>query len=625
MAAFDLLIKGAKIFDGLGGEPVIGDLALKNGRISARGRDLPDDIADKVVDASGLWLMPGLIDAHTHYDLEVELDPALPESVRHGATTVIVSNCSLGLAFGALRKGREDPVVDCFARVENIPKPVLSRVADKATWNDSREYLLHLDEMRLGPNIAPMIPYSMLRIAVMGTDASVSRPASEAEIREMERLLEKGMAEGYIGFSSDALPFHYLSNDPNRDKRIPSQYGSYDELKRLTAVVRRYGRLWQATPASESPLQTLRMFLLSSGRFFKKPLKITAVAALDLRSNRMVINSAYLLTRILNSRLLGGRFTLQSLAAPFKVFSDGPVSPLSEEIPELRELMKVDLEDRAGRQKLYDDLAFEARFKAMWRKGKSGFNLARVKRFLRLDDWALRRAADEMFVERAPVASWKGQSFAEIMGRLKRFQETGGGARDAGERAAFAAFPPVEDDADFVFHLFKIHDRDICWWTVSANANEKKLRKIIMDPEFLPGFADSGAHLTNIAFYDVNLRALKIAMEEKGEEGVAYMVKRLTRDAAQLFNIEAGSLEPGAEADVILIDPRALAAYDSEAATQRIHREVLDNDQLVNRSDGVVSHVFIRGQLVWNGREFTKAFEKKKLGRLLRARGAGPL
>jgi N-acyl-D-aspartate/D-glutamate deacylase len=160
---------------------------------------------------------------------------------------------------------------------------------------------------------------------------------------------------------------------------------------------------------------------------------------------------------------------------------------------------------------------------------------------------------------------------------------------------------------------------------VSANANEKKLRKIIMDPEFLPGFADSGAHLTNIAFYDVNLRALKIAMEEKGEEGVAYMVKRLTRDAAQLFNIEAGSLEPGAEADVILIDPRALAAYDSEAATQRIHREVLDNDQLVNRSDGVVSHVFIRGQLVWNGREFTKAFEKKRLGRLLRARGAGPL
>lgn len=625
MAAFDLLIKGAKIFDGLGGEPAIGDLALKNGRISARGRDLPDDIADKVIDAGGLWLTPGLIDAHTHYDLEVELDPALPESVRHGTTTVIVSNCSLGLAFGALRKGREDPVVDCFARVENVPKPVLRRVAELATWTDSRDYLLHLDALRLGPNIAPMIPYSMLRIAVMGTDASVSRAASEAEIAEMERLLEKGMAEGYLGFSTDALPFHYLSNDPNRDKRIPSQYGSYGELKRLTGIVRRYGRLWQATPASESPFRTLRMFLLTSGRLFRKPLKITAVAALDLRSNRMVIKSAYLLSWLLNSPLLKGRFTLQSLAAPFKVYSDGPVSPLSEEIPELRELMKIDLDDRAGRQKLYDDPAFAARFKTMWRRGKSGFNVARVKRFVRLEDWALRRAPEEMFVERAPVASWKGQSFAEIMGRLKRFQETGGGARDADERATFAAFPPVEDDADFVFHLFRTYDRDLIWWTVSANARDRKLRKIVMDPAFLPGFADSGAHLTNIAFYDVNLRALKIAMEEKGEEGVAYMVKRLTRDAAQLFNIEAGSLEPGAEADVILIDPKALAAYDGEASIARIHRETLDNDQLVNRSDGVVTHVFIRGQLVWNGREFTKAFEKKRLGRLLRARGAPPL
>lgn len=625
MAAFDLLIKGAKIFDGHGGDPVIGDLALKNGRISARGRDLPDDIAEKVVDASGLWLTPGLIDAHTHYDLEVELAPGLPESVRHGTTTAIVSNCSLGLAFGAQRKGREDPIVDCFARVENIPKPVLRRVADKASWSDSRDYLLHLDQMKLGANIAPMIPYSMLRIAAMGTDASVSRAPSETEEREMERLLEKGMAEGYVGFSSDALPFHYLSNDPNRGRRIPSQYGSYQELKRLTNIVRRYGRLWQATPPAETPWKVVRAFLLTSGRLFRRPLKITAVAALDLRSNRNVIASAYLLTRLLNSRLLKGKFTLQSLAAPFKVWSDGPVSPLSEEIPELRELMKIDLEDSAGRRKLYNDPAFEARFKAMWRKGKTGVNLDRAKRFLRLDDWALRRAPEEMFVESAPVASWNGRSFAEILARLKRFQETGGGARDAAERAVFSAFPPVEDDADFVFHLFKTYDRDICWWTVSANANDRKLRKIVMDPAFLPGFADSGAHLTNIAFYDVNLRALKIAMEERGEDGVAYMVKRLTRDAAQLFNIDAGTIEPGAQADVILIDPKALAEYDSEASTRRVRRDVLDNDQLVNRSDGVVTHVYIRGQLVWNGRGFTKAFGKKRLGRLLRARGAPPL
>jgi N-acyl-D-aspartate/D-glutamate deacylase len=620
MAAFDLLIKRAKIFDGHGGDGAIGDLALKNGRVSARGRDLPDDIADRVIDADGLWLLPGLLDIHTHYDLEVELAPGLPESLRHGTTSVVVANCSLGLAFGAQRVNGRDPVVDCFARVENVPKPVLRRVADKATWSDSKAYLDHLDGLNLGPNIVPMVPYSMLRIQAMGVDASVTRAPNEGEMKEMERLLEKGMAEGYPGFSTDGLPFHYLANDPNRKHRIPSQYGAYGELKRLLSIVRRYGRLWQATPPTESPLKVLRTFLLTSGRLFGKPLKVTAVAALDLASNRNVILSAHVLTRLLNSKLIQGKITLQTLAARFKVWSDGPVSPLSEEIPELRELVSIDLEDRAARQKLYDDPVFEARFKAMWRAGKSGYDLARVRRLLRLEATALRRAPEDMVVDTAPVAAWRGETLADIETRLKRHQTAGDGARDADERAAFETFPRVEDDADVFFHLLKLYDREFRWWTVSANADEARLKKLTMDPLFLPGFADSGAHLTNMAFYDVNLRALKIAFEKNGEAGVGYMTKRLTRDAAQLFDVNAGSIDPGAQADVVLIDPKALAAYDGEANVKRVWRGVLGNDQLVNRSDGVVTHVFIKGELVWDGRTFTEAFEKRKLGRVLLSR-----
>ncbi|MBB5517595.1 N-acyl-D-amino-acid deacylase family protein [Amphiplicatus metriothermophilus] len=622
MAAFDLLIKRAKIFDGHGGDPVVGDVALKDGHVSARGRNLPDDIADEVIDAEGLWLMPGLLDIHTHYDLEVELSPGLPESVRHGTTTAVVSNCSLGLAFGNLRRNGEDPVVDCFARVENVPKPVLARVAERASWTDSKDYLDHLDSLNLGPNIVPMIPYSMLRIAAMGTNAAVTRPAEAGEIAQMERLLEKGMREGYVGFSTDGLPFHYLANDPNRDKKIPSQYASFAELKRLLSIVRSYGRVWQATPPTENPWKVFRAFLLTSGRLYGKPLKTTAVAALDLRSNRNVIRSAYLLSRLLNSKLLDGRFALQTLAARFKVWADGPITPLAEEIPVLRELMTPDLEDRAGRQRLYDDPEYEARFKAMWRTGKTGFNPARLKRLLRLEDMALRRELSEMVVESCPVPSWAGESFAAIFARLKRFQETGKGARDGEEQAVFERFPPVADDADFVFHLLKMWDRELYWWTISANADEKRLRQLTMDPLFLPGFSDSGAHLTNLAFYDVNLRALKIAMEEKGEPGVAWMVRRLTRDPAMLFNIEAGSIDPGDQADVVLIDPKALARYDGEAATRRIWRETLQNDQLVNRSDGVVTHVFIRGRAVWKDGAFTPAFEREKLGRVLKARNA---
>jgi len=622
MAAFDTLIKGATIFDGHGGSPIVGDLALKNGKVSARGRDLPDDIADNVIEAHGLWLTPGFLDIHTHYDLEVELSPGLPESVRHGTTTVVVSNCSLGLAFGNQREGNQDPIIDCFARVENIPKHVLHAVAEKVTWTDSKDYLEHLDELNLGPNIVPMIPYSMLRIAAMGVTPSVTRNPTERELGEMERLLEKGMLEGYAGFSSDGLPFHYLSNDPNRQHRIPSQYGGFKELKRLTNIVRNHARIWQATPPTESPLKVFRTFLLTSGRLFKKPLKITAVAALDVRSDRMIIRSAHTLTKILNSKLLNGKFTLQSLAARFKIWGDGPVTPLSEEIPELRELMMLDLDDDEGRAKLYHDPDFEARFKKMWREGKSGFTLAHLRRKLRMEELALRRAIDEMEVEESPVPSWKGENFADIMMRLQQFQRTGNGAKDDAERDAFDSFPQITDDADFIFHMFKTYDRNLYWNTVSANADMKMVRQLTMSPDFLPGFADSGAHLTNMAFYDVNLRALKIAWEEKGEEGIAYMVKRLTKDAADWFDVNAGSIDPGAQADLVLIDPKALAAHDGEANVARIHRDILGHDQLVNRSDGVVKRVIIKGETVWEETEFTPAFEAKKLGRVLRARAA---
>src|SRR6185295_15682355 len=107
------------------------------------------------------------------------------EAVRHGTTTVVVSNCSLGLAFGAQRKDGADPIVDCFARVENVPKPVLRKVGDAVTWPDSQAYLRHFDRLALGPNIVPMIPHSMLRIEVMGLHDSVSREPNAAELEWM--------------------------------------------------------------------------------------------------------------------------------------------------------------------------------------------------------------------------------------------------------------------------------------------------------------------------------------------------------------------------------------------------------------------------------------------------------
>jgi len=111
----DMIIKNGLVFDGSGDLPVRKDIAVKDGLIMGQANVSDIAKADQVIDADGQWVMPGLVDVHTHYDLEIEITPGLPESVRHGTTTVVMSNCSLGLAFGAQRKkyGRSHGVMFC--------------------------------------------------------------------------------------------------------------------------------------------------------------------------------------------------------------------------------------------------------------------------------------------------------------------------------------------------------------------------------------------------------------------------------------------------------------------------------------------------------------------------------
>ena len=188
MQACDVLIKNALVFDGYGNAPRLEDVAVKGGLIIARDSKLEMDAAE-VVDADGYWLMPGLLDIHTHLDLEVELNPGLGEAVRHGTTTVLVGNCSLGTAFGAQNTHGEEPIVDCFTRVENVPKPVLQKCASAMTWDNTEDYLRHFDDIALGPNVAAFLPHSMLRVEVMGVEDSISRKPTEAEKERMLALL----------------------------------------------------------------------------------------------------------------------------------------------------------------------------------------------------------------------------------------------------------------------------------------------------------------------------------------------------------------------------------------------------------------------------------------------------
>lgn len=613
---WDSLFKNALVFDGRGGAPQALDVAVRNGRIAVMAAGLDPNQAQSVVDAKGRWLIPGLLDIHTHFDLEVEIEPQLPEAVRHGSTTVVVANCSLGLAFGAQRRDGADPIVDCFARVENVPKPVLRKVADQVTWNDSKAYLDHFARLPLGPNIVPMIPHSMLRIEVMGLQDSISREPTPQELTRMEALVEKGMREGYIGFSTDALPFHFLANAPNTQKQIPTQFAPYHELKRLTGVLRRWGRVWQATPPKDDKLAVFKNFLLTSGRLHGKPLKVTAVAAIDVTTNRSIIRLGLMLSRLLNSRLLRGLFRFQALAAPFKIWSDGVITPIAEEIPVLRRLNERDLEDRAGRAAIMAEAGWVAEFRRMWLHGKQGWSLARFKRWMKMDDNVLTRDLADMTIDRCPVPDWSGETMHVVRERLLAWQANGQGARSDTEREAFASFAPQPDDADFLIHLLRRYDTSLRWWTVTANRDAAKTKALLFHPKLLPGFNDSGAHLTNMAFYDGNLRMLKFAQED-GLEKVALAVHRLTQEPADFFGIDCGVLKPGAQADLAVIDPEALRRYDPDASVEYVFRDAFSHHQLVNRPRGVVSHVMIGGKLAWAEGAYTPAYGRERMGRVL--------
>jgi len=600
------LICNALVFDGTGAPPSREDLAITHGRIAARGAALDPTRADQVIDASGRWLLPGLLDIHTHLDLEVELAPGLPESVRHGTTTVVVGNCSLGTAFGSQRRNGDDPILDCFARVENIPKSVLRKVVDRIDWTTTAGYLEHLAQLPLGPNIVPLLPHSMLRIEVMGTASAVSREPTGDELARMAGLLEDAMRQGYAGFSTDAIPFHYLANAPHSDKRIPAQHAALGELRALLAVVRSHDRVWQCTPDASNRVATFLRFFLTSGRLFGRPLRTSALTAVDLTHERNTWKLFPLIAGLLNSRLVNGRFHFQVLATPFRMFAEGAICPIFEEFESSRQLMACDIEDVDARRRTMATDAFGKLFVREWHDAGavSTFN----------------RDLDALTVERCPVTEWQGETFGAILRRLREFQSRHReAARSPAEAEALAAFPnPIEREGAFLLHLVRRYDRELRWWFTVANDRPEVLEKLLFHPHMLPGFNDSGAHLINLAFFDGNLLTLQVAQRHSIER-VALAVRRLTREPAEFFRVDAGRLEPGAQADLVLVNPEALSRYDTDANRRMVYRDIFEHEQLVNRSDGVVTSVFIAGEQVWDGCEFTAALGTRPLGRPLTA------
>ena len=117
----DVLIKGGKVVDGTGAPAFAADVRLSGGRIVEVGPDL-EAASSEVVNAEGCYVTPGFIDTHPHYDGTLFWDPSCDPILQHGVTTILIGNCSLGLA--PVRKENVSDLATLFSYIEDLPKDI---------------------------------------------------------------------------------------------------------------------------------------------------------------------------------------------------------------------------------------------------------------------------------------------------------------------------------------------------------------------------------------------------------------------------------------------------------------------------------------------------------------------
>ena len=584
LVSYDTIIRNGRWFDGTGAPSAVRNIGIRDGHVVAvTPHDLDETDCPQIIDATGKWVLPGMLDIHTHYDVEVLNGPSLSESLRHGVTTVMLGSCSLSTVHvGGVDAG------DLFARVEAIPREhVIGAVDQHKTWTNCEEYVAALEALPLGPNVAAFIGHSDMRTATMGLDRATQkreRP-TRSEQAQMERMLSEALDAGFVGMSSQQLLFDKLDGDTCRSRTLPLTYAKPHELRRLKSLLRRAGRVLQSGPDIENPLNLGSQVVQSLG-IFRRPLKTSLLSAADVKANPYAIKMMGPVARVVNR--LGGNFRWQHLPVPFEVYADGIDLVIFEEFG--AGAAALHLRDEVERNELMRDEAYRRQFRKQY-ESKFGVRV-----------WH-RDFFDAEIVD-CPDASVIGKSFGQV-------------GVDRGGLHAVDAF------LDLVLE----HGRALRWRTTISNHRPEVLKQLAREPGIQMGFSDAGAHLRNMAFYNMGLRLLR-HVQDAETAGTPFMtieqaVHRLTGELADWYRLDAGHLRIGDRADLVVVDPErldsSLDAYAEDSVEQ-----YGGLSRMVNRNDDTVNAVFVGGRAVFLNGEATDLVGTRRTGRFLRAAHKAP-
>lgn len=206
----DIIIRGGRLLDGTGAAATPGDVAIRNGRISAIGAN-PNGRTAKIIDARGLVVAPGFIDIKTHSDFTLPINPKAESKVRQGVTTEIIGHC--GYSVAPALTGKVELLRDYLS--------------PSAPWLPFRETTFrdYLDSFpAVAVNAGMLVGHNTLRLMVMGMEERASSPE---ELHAMIVLLEEALDAGALGLSSGLFT-------------APGCYAQPDEMIALCRVLKHY-------------------------------------------------------------------------------------------------------------------------------------------------------------------------------------------------------------------------------------------------------------------------------------------------------------------------------------------------------------------------------------------------
>jgi N-acyl-D-amino-acid deacylase len=555
---YDLKITGGTIYDGTGAQGREGDLAIKDGKIAALGEARGS--ARNTIDARGHVVSPGFVDIHTHYDAQVMWDRMMTISPWHGVTTVVMGNCGFGVA--PTRPEHRELIMRTLENVEGMSlKALETGLGYDWPFESFEQYLDAIESRGTAINLGALIGHTPVRLYVMGEEAT-ERPATEAEVAEMRRIVRGAIQAGAVGFATSKSPTHVGYSG----KPVPSRASELEEIKSLVSVLGEMGQgVMQVTIGREMFLREFAEIAQATHR----PITWTALLAgmngrgghrAMLEGCQKLCDQGLQVIPQVTCRPLNFEFQWK---APFIFESMSIFAPVSAS-------------DFEGKKKVYADPEFRRAFKARAGAGTEG---------------AFANRWDRTVISYCPTEpGLEERSLSEV-------------ARERGV-----------DPIDLALDLGLASNLEARFRMSILNSDEDDVAELLAARDTVLGLSDAGAHASQLCDACFSTYLLGHWVREKRAIPMERAIWMLTARPAEVFGItDRGRFAPGLAGDVTIFDPDKVGA----SKLRRVNDLPAGEDRLVADASGIDA-VIVNGVVIRREGEDQVKADGALPGRLLR-------